>query len=175
MKPYYGHLLSQIGAVMASKYPQCNVESVHQGQEDTTITFSKPVMTSKGMGDIVFDFKIPVSNYTFNVPLTFALVFALYLYFKWKKRYLIEASAMLVGTHLLYIYSFCSLHLLKFIVNSQDGIVYGIIPPSIGVQYFFEFLWAFTDNMIIRFEPFLMAVYLWLRSKDFGQFTIKDS
>ena len=30
------------------------------------------------------------------------------------------------------------------------------------VQLFVEFLWSFTDNMVVRFEPFLVFLYLWL-------------
>ena len=37
-----------------------------------------------------------------------------------------------------------------------------MVPPK-WVQFTVQFMWGFTDNLIIRFEPFLIAVYLWLR------------
>lgn len=29
----------------------------------------------------------------------------------------------------------------------------------------YQFLWTFTDNMVIRFEPFLIGVYMFIRFK----------
>ena len=167
VKPYYGKILSMAGAELATGHTKSQVEYITQEKDYTNIQFTRPVMTTKGMGDIVFDIKLSVSNYTFNVPLTFALAAGLYIYFRWKPRYLLEAGIILVFVHLLYIFSFCSLELLKNLTHSQGGIVYGIRLPSKGEQFFFQFLWEFTDNMVIRFEPFLVAIYLWLRSKEF--------
>lgn len=123
------------------------------------ITFSRRILTTKGLADFVVDIKIDVSKYSFNVPLTFALVAGLFPFFRWRKRYVAEALVILVFVHLLYIYSLCNLKLFYQIAAIEKT------PPSISVQYILEFIWAFTDNMIIRFEPFLIAVYLWLRNR----------
>jgi hypothetical protein len=99
-------------------------------------------MTRHGIDDLLLDLKIEVSKYSFNVPLTFALVAGLFPIFKWQKRSLIE----------------CTLQLFYNLTQV------GIKTPSKALQFFLQFMWAFTDNMIIRFEPFLVAIYLWLRN-----------
>jgi len=29
--------------------------------------------------------------------------------------------------------------------------------------FFYQFLWGFTENMVIRFEPFLIGFYMFIR------------
>jgi hypothetical protein len=39
----------------------------------------------------------------------------------------------------------------------------GIEPMNKIKLAFYQFLWSFTDNMVIRFEPFLIGIYVFLR------------
>ena len=159
VKPYYGNMLTQVGARLAASTAGLRVEKTQHGKEVATITFARTVLTKKGLGDILLDLKISVSNYSFNVPLTFALVAGLFPFFRWRKRSLIEACFILLFIHLLYIYFFCSLQLLYQLTLA------GVKAPPKTVQFLLQFMWTFTDNMVIRFEPFLVAVYLWLRNR----------
>lgn len=160
VKPYYGHMLTQVGTRLAAWTTGLRVEEIEHGKEVATITFARTVMTRHGIDDLLLDLKIEVSKYSFNVPLTFALVAGLFPIFKWRKRSLIEACFMLLFIHLLYIYFFCTLQLFYNLTQV------GIKTPSKALQFFLQFMWAFTDNMIIRFEPFLVATYLWLRNTE---------
>jgi hypothetical protein len=38
----------------------------------------------------------------------------------------------------------------------------GIENPGSVTIIFWEFLWGFVDNMVVRFEPFLIGAYLFL-------------
>ena len=38
--------------------------------------------------------------------------------------------------------------------------IHGYEDPSRITQFFWEFLWGFVDNMVVRFEPFLIGAYL---------------
>ncbi|TES91719.1 MAG: hypothetical protein E3J94_03440 [Desulfobacteraceae bacterium] len=158
VKPYYGNIITQVGARLAASTTGLRVEQIRHGKEVATITFARTVLTKKGLGDILLDLKIRVSNYSFNVPLTLALVAGLFPFFKWRKRSLIEACFILLFIHLLYIYFFCTLQ-----VVHQLTLV-GMKAPLKTVLFLLQFMWVFTDNMVIRFEPFLVAVYLWLRN-----------
>lgn len=159
IKPAYGTVLTQMGSRLAGWTAGLEVEKIAHGKEDATVTFTRPLLTGRGLADYLIELKISVSNYSFNVPLTFALVTALLPFFRWRKKSLLEAGLILVCIHLLYIYSYCNLELFYNLSKS------GIKTPSRPVQYLLQFMWAFTDNMIIRFEPFLVAVYLWLRNR----------
>jgi len=158
VKPYYGNTLTHVGSRLAAWSAGFRVETVHHGKEVATITFAYTVLTKHGMGDILLDVKIAVSQYSFNVPLTFALVAGLFPFFRWRVRSLIEACFILLFIHLLCIYFFCSLQLFYHLAQA------GIKTPSKPLQFFLQFMWAFADNMVIRFEPFLVAVYLWFRN-----------
>jgi len=159
VKPYYGYVLTQVGARLAAATTGLHIEDIQHGKEKAAVTFTDQIMTGEGLRDLFLDLKIAVSDYTFNVPLTFALVVGLFPFFKWRKRTLIEACVILIFIHLSYIYFFC-LYQLFYQLNQT-----GIRMTSKPVQFFLEFMWVFTDNMVIRFEPFLVAVYLWLRNR----------
>ena len=160
IKPYYGDVMTQVGTHLAGWTTGLRVVKVEHGEEVAYVTFGRTVMTKSGLGDIALRIKISVSHYTFNVPLTFALVAGLFVGFKWRFRTILEACFILIIIHLLYIYFFSSLQLLYELTKA------GVRDPSKFVQFFFQFMWTFTDNMIIRFEPFLVAVYLWLRNRE---------
>ena len=159
VKPYYGYVLTRVGAGLAAMTTGLNLEGVRHGEEKAAVTFTDQVMTSKGVRDVFLDLKVAVSDYSFNVPLTFALVAGLFPFFKWRKLTLIEACVILIFIHLSYIYFFC---ILQIFYKLAQG---GIRTTSRPVQFFLQFMWAFSDNMVIRFEPFLVAVYLWLRNR----------
>ncbi len=159
IKPYYGNLLAHVGGFLAGSTAGAELEKVVHEKDTARVTYARTVMSRGNVGEILMDFKISVSNYSFNVPLSFALVAGLFVFFRWRWRYLMEVSLILVLVHVLYIYSYCTLNLFKELTKA------GLKDPSASVQFLLQFLWAFTDNMVIRFEPFLVAAYLWLRNR----------
>ena len=98
---------------------------------------------------------IPISNYTFNVPLTFAIMAAFYPFIKSKWLYL-KALIILVVVHFLYVFTLEG-QKLTAVMAAQ-----GIENPGSVTIIFWEFLWGFVDNMVVRFEPFLIGAYLFL-------------
>jgi hypothetical protein len=144
---------------LAAETTGYHVRTIHRGDEDTAIEFARGIMTRRGSADLVVEVTIPVSNYSFNVPLTLALVSGLYSYFAWRRKApFLEALSILLAVHLLYIYLFGTLQLYSRLAQA------GLPRLSLPLQYSLQFLWAFVENMVIRFEPFLIAVYLWLRN-----------
>ena len=160
VKPYYGYVLTQVGTRLAAWSTGLRVRSIGLEEEGISVCFAGPVLTEKGLGELIVELKIVVSSFTYNVPLTIALVAGLLPFFKWRKRYLAEIVILLLFVHLLYIYLFCTLQVFYKLWLSNAG------GHSDSVQLFLEFMWTFTQNLVIPFEPFLVAVYLWLRGRE---------
>ncbi len=161
VKPYYGYLLAQVGARPAGWTTGLKVETIRIDQKDVVVSFAGPVLTKQGLDEMVADLKIHVAQFSYNVPLTIALVAGLFPFFHWRKRYVLEISAILVFVHLIFIYLFCTQQLFYGFWKS------GMRAHSSSFQQFIlEFSWAFTQNLVIPFEPFLVAVYLWLRGRE---------
>jgi hypothetical protein len=162
IKPFYGNILTHAGGSLAGSTAGAELEKVIHEKDTARVTYARTVMRGGNVGEVLLDFKLSVSNYSFNVPLSFGLVAGLFVFFRWRWRYLLEVSFILVFVHILYIYSYCTLNLFKELTKA------GLKNPSASVQFTLQFLWAFTDNMVIRFEPFLVSAYLWLRNRAVG-------
>lgn len=159
IKPYYGNLLTHAGGILAGLTAGAELEKVVHEEDMARVSYARTVMSGGNVGEVLLDFKLSVSNYSFNVPISFALAAGLFVFFRWRWRYLLEVSFILVFVHVLYIYSYCTLNLFRELTKA------GLKNPSASVQFSLQFLWAFTDNMVIRFEPFLVSAYLWLRNR----------
>ncbi|MDZ7761353.1 MAG: exosortase H-associated membrane protein [Desulfovermiculus sp.] len=158
IKPFYGRSITQASGSLASWVMKADLEEVTQHKDKTQLTIAKPVQDRLRAGDLVLDLQLSVAAYSFNVPLTLALMVGLYPLFQWKKRSLLEAVLILVATHMLFVSSYLLLR--QYVAFGQAG----LISPSPVLKFSLEFLWTFTDNLIVRFEPFLLAIYLWLRN-----------
>jgi hypothetical protein len=101
---------------------------------------------------------IPIkTNYTFNAPLTIGIMAALYLFIKNRKRAYTEVALILLTVHILYVFSFEMKELTEFFMNR------GVEKVNQPKAYLYQFLWVFTRSMIIRFEPFLIGFYMYMR------------
>ncbi len=108
----------------------------------------------KGVRIIInFDF----STFTFNAPLTFAIMAALYLFIKNRKRAYSEALLIVFLIHFLYVFT-SETGRLSYIMAKNH------LETASEFQLFvWQYLWGFIDSMIIRFEPFLIGFYIYLR------------
>ncbi|MEE9213426.1 MAG: hypothetical protein V3U54_01350 [Thermodesulfobacteriota bacterium] len=71
-----------------------------------------------------------------------------------RKRTYIEVLIILVFVHFLYVFSLEGERLTKALIEQ------GFEKRSSVSIIFWEFLWGFVDNMVVRFEPFLVGAYL---------------
>ena len=155
LKPYYGMIMTRTGAECAALFSYFRLDDFEHDNENGRMIYSRVIYTPKGLADLNIELNIKVSNYSFNIPLTITLVAVLFYMLKWNSRTMTEIIALILLTHLCYIFFYISLHL--FYYSHPEKI------PSLTTifkQYFLEFMWAFIDNMVIRFEPFLIALYL---------------
>ena len=107
--------------------------------------------------EMLIDIPVRTSSYTFNAPLTFSFMAALFLFISRRRRAYAEAVLILIGVHLLYVFSLELKTLTEVLIQN------GIGKESAPQLFFGQFLWSFTDNMVIRFEPFLIGFYMFLR------------
>ena len=112
--------------------------------------------------NLLVDIPVRTSSYTFNAPLTFAIMAALFPFISRRWRAYGEALAILFGVHCLYVFSIESNTLCMTLAQRGLG--------EIGKLrlYAYQFLWEFTDNMVIRFEPFLIGFYTFIRFRKPG-------
>lgn len=162
VKQPYGAFISKAGVYLAASLKNARVVRTEDDAERNTVWIRKGGYSPRGFRVVELELSLPISNYSFNVPLTWALVVALFPVLKWRKSILLEIALILVSVHLLYVFSLTGLQLYHAEVKA------GFRPQDITALLFWEFLWAFTDNMIIRFEPFLVALYLYFRSREPG-------
>jgi len=159
VKGYYSQVIVTIGAYLSVWTMGVEVEKIVYGQEDSLVTFVRSIYTKGGFNDLLLDTRLSVSGYSFNVPLTLSLTAALFCVYKWRKRVFLEIVAILASIHLLAVYSYCSLQIFKQLLNPELKFF------SKALLFLLEFTWTFVDAFIIKIEPFLIGVYLWLTGK----------
>lgn len=153
VKNYYGYAVTLTATKIVSGIKDVKLEGIESEGDIIQATFA-PLTGNTGM---LIDIPVQTSNYTFNVPLTFAVMGALFLFVRRRKKAYAEALLILFGVHLLYVFSFEIRELTEILMNRGFETV---STPQIAV---YQFLWGFTDNMVIRFEPFLIGFYMFLR------------
>lgn len=154
VKNTYGYLIVSAASRLAMLVRDVRVEEIIQQERDTIqVTFSH----MKTKTDMLIDIPVKTSAYTFNMPLTFALVASLCFFTARRKRAFAEAFVLILAVHLLYVFS---LEANELTVVLTDRKIEKASLPFIAVV---QFIWGFTDNMLIRFEPFLIGLYTFLR------------
>ena len=158
VRNYYGHPMDLFAAGLAALSMKTRVEGVRSGQDGSAekITMAKSIATTRGLADLVVEQTVETDSYTFNVPLTASLLTACLVFMRWPWYSVVEGIFLIMSGHLLYVYSYLMLNFQKTLVH-LDALEYSPVR-----DIFWEFMWAFTDNLVIRFEPFLVVVIIWL-------------
>jgi hypothetical protein len=82
---------------------------------------------------------------------------ALYLYIRNRKRAYIEALLILFLIHFIYVFT-SEAGRLGYIMARNH-----LETASEFKLFVWQYLWGFIDSMVIRFEPFLIGFYIYLR------------
>lgn len=154
VKNYYSQGITFAASKIVAGIKGARLEEIIQKKDYIQATFS-PLRQD----EILIDIPVKTSSYTFNAPLTFAIMASLYLFITRRKRAYAEAVLILIGVHLLYVFSLEAKELTDVFIDRRI--------EAINKLHIFayEFLWSFTDNMVIRFEPFLIGFYMFARFK----------
>jgi hypothetical protein len=155
VKNHYGYVVTSIASELVGVLKEVRFEEINQKKDVMEGTFSRPLPGNRS--DLLIDIPIKTSSYTFNAPLTFAIMVTLFPFIKRRGRAYGEAFFILFGVHLLYVFSLETNSLTTvFIERGWDA----VSKPRL---FAYQFLWEFTKNMVIRFEPFLIGFYMFIR------------
>ena len=154
-KDHYGFVVTYVASELVAVLKGVRFEEITQTKDIVQGTFSRPLPGKRS--DVLIDIPVKTSSYTFNVPLTFSIMAALFPFIKRKGRVYAEALFILLGVHLLYAFSLENNSLTTVFVDKGWDAV------STARLFAYQFLWQFTNNMVIRFEPFLIGFYMFIR------------
>ncbi|MCC6712258.1 MAG: hypothetical protein IT344_02750 [Candidatus Dadabacteria bacterium] len=151
IKGYYGMAVTTIASHAAAFVKNVKIVDIVRERDIVSVGF---IPKKYGVTILKTSINVPISNYTFNAPLTFAIMAAFYPFLK-RRRVYAEALLIMVAVHLLFVFSY-EAHGLTSELEKQ-----GYEKSSGAVHIFWEFLWGFLNNMVVRFEPFLIGAYLY--------------
>jgi hypothetical protein len=152
VKDFYASGITSAASRITAGLTDSRFEQMIRKNDIIELTFS-PLQNTR----MLIDIPVKTSSYTFNAPLTFAIMAMLYVFLRKRVRAYAEALLILAAVHLLYVVSLETNLLLE--VFAEQGIA-GTGAPGTA---FYQFLSGFTENMVIRFEPFLIGVYMFLK------------
>lgn len=153
VKDHYGYGMTLTASKVIASIKDLEIDAIDQDDERVEVTFT-PYKINK---DILIDIAVKTNTYTFNSPLTLAIMSSLILFIRKRLRAYAEAISLLLIVHMLFIMSFELKELSTVFMNMK------LEPVSQTRIFVYQFLWSFTDNMVIRFEPFLIGFYLFVR------------
>ena len=163
---YYGMFIAKIASYFISIVKDVEITEIIRNKDIISVGL---IPANTGLSQVVQTIiDIPTSNYAFNVPLSLAIMAAFYPFIKSKWIYL-EALAILVFVHFLFVFSLEGEKLTQILT------IHGYEEQNSVTQIFWEFLWGFVDNMVVRFEPFLVGAYLFfMRNREKAQKVIPE-
>jgi ABC-type Fe3+-siderophore transport system permease subunit len=148
----YCYTVALVTSKIVGGLNSARLEDIITDRDMVVVTF-RPFVSGR---DVLAHISIP-TNYTFNAPLTIAIMASMYLFITRRRRAYTEALLILLGVHFLYVFSFEMKDVTEAFMNM------GIRRMNKPVAYTYQFLWVFTRSMIIRFEPFLIGFYMYFR------------
>ncbi len=151
VKGYYGTAITTVSSYAAAAVKNAQVVDITRDKDVVKVGF---IPKTYGVAQVYkTSIDVPVSNYAFNVPLTLAIMAAFFPFLRSRRVY-IEALVILVFVHFLFIFTLEGERLTGVFVSQ------GYEKESTISNIFWQFSWGFLDNMVVRFEPFLIGAYL---------------
>lgn len=153
VKDYYGYGMTMTASRAVAYMKDVEIEEIHRNSERIQVTFVPHTINT----DIMIDIPVKTNTYTFNAPLTLSIMAALFLSIRRRPRAYAEALLLLLAVHLLFVVTFELKELTDVMTHMK------LVSPNRMKIFLYQFLWGFTDNMVIRFEPFLIGFYVFAR------------
>jgi hypothetical protein len=153
VKDTYGYMTTFFASKVAAGLKNARLEEITREKDIIQAIFSPLTNQSAFLVTIT----LRTSSYTYNAPLTLAIMASLYPFLKRRKRAYLEAALLLQMVHFLYVFSLEARQLTGVFVEK------GIEGSSILKSALYLYLWGFIDNMVIRFEPFLIGFCAFIR------------
>lgn len=168
VKDHYGRAVTEIATYFITIVKEVNLEEIVVKDDIIIVSF----IPQRHKANIIIDIDVKTSSYTFNAPLTFAIMAAFYPFLRrsrgspknrkilqGKARVYLEVLSILFIVHILYVFFSEGEKLTAMMVTM------GYEEAGLAKLVFWQFLWGFVENMVIRFEPFLIGAYLYFKIK----------
>ncbi len=168
---YYGLAVTGVGAWTAAFFKEVSVVKQEQSGKYAIIGFLKKKTVSgadvsinknkdNGKTDdyILLQARINLFYFTFNTPLTLALIAAFYPFLS-KKTVSLDVLLMLIFIHMAYTFSM----IYKELTLQLE--TFGYEEISFTKVLLWRSLSGFLHKMVLRFEPFLLGLYMYLKSE----------
>jgi hypothetical protein len=152
IKDRYGYIVSFVASELVTVLKDVRLEEMKVEKGIIQATFSP-----RRMNDLLLDLPVKVNSFTFNVPVTLGIMVALFQFVRRRWSAYSQALLILFGVHLLYVFS------LEANSLTTSRIQRGLETVSKPGLLFYQFLWEFTNTLVIRFEPFLIGFYVFIR------------
>ena len=164
VKNYYGRSLTLAASHITSTAKDIDFKFITEEKESISSVF---FIFRKGKGGrLATTGSLDTNIYTFNTPLTFAIIITLFYFKKGRKKIFFEALSILFLLHLFYIVLFQVESISWFMVRE------GIEKSSLLNRALWPYLWQFFFEVVRLFEPFLVGAYVYLRE---DQLSLKNS
>lgn len=154
VEDYYGYTVTFITSEMMPLIEDVHFEEMKEEKGMIQATFSRPVNNREAL---LIDISIYTAYYTFNAPFTFGIMATLFPFIRKRWKAYGEALFILFGVHLLYVFSVEANSLTKVFVEG------GLEAASKLRLLAYHYLREFMNNMVIRFESFLIGFYIFIR------------
>lgn len=151
---YYGYSLIYISSEIIAKIKNTKFIEIIVKKDLFIVSFSSPIKTDLS----IFQTILPVV-FTFTTPLTISIFIALLPNIYKRKKALLELITILLIIHFLHIFSQELYKVTNLFAKN------GLEKPNRLFYYFNQYFSVFMENMIIRFEPFLLGLYIYFRFK----------
>jgi hypothetical protein len=156
VKDSYSYIITLLSSKITAGIKNAYMENIIK-DKDIIYTYFSTLFDKRRM---IFTVSIPTYIYTSNVPMTIAIMICMFFFIDRKFRAYSEAVVILILTHLFYSVTFISMQLTTAYMSK------GIESINHLKITFYQFLWGFSDYMFIRFGPFFIGLYIYLRFKN---------
>lgn len=152
VKDIYSYGIINIAARMVSLIKEVEFDEVKRIAPDVIRASFRPLRHNAGL---VIDIPVKTSVYTFNVPLTFGIMAALFPFVR--RRAYIDGLLLLIAAHLITIF-LSETAQLTMALAAKSFESTGAFSMAV-----YQFLWVFSEEMVIKFVPFLIGFYMFIR------------
>lgn len=156
VKNHYGRALTIAASQITSTVKDIDFKFIEEEKDDIKSVF---FIFREGKGWRLFVAgSADTSIYTFNTPLTLAIIITLFYLTKRRKKVFFEAILILFLFHLFFIV------LLQIESISWFMVQEGLEKANLLNRALWPYLWLFFFEAVRLFEPFLLGAYVYLRA-----------
>lgn len=152
IKDPYGYLLTKTSSILVTKSKTVRLLKLESKGDENSVFYYPDRFGVKPT--IAVEVSLKTSHYTYNLPISLALICAFFPFIKKKKRRYIEVLFLLILIHFIYVYIY-QIGELNIVLAER-----GYEKSSSFKSFFSDFFVDYYRSLVLRFEPVLVGIYL---------------